>query len=191
VVLLILVLVWAVVLGPSLLRRGVQHRSTDSIGAFHRQLRVLQRAGPSLVDPIHRLDTSLPATHIGAYQRPGSRTGLIVVRPDTVLPVHGRHLATSAARRPDPYFRPEACKRRRDVLLAIFLLVVCSGLLAVIPAVRPLLAVTGVAVIALAAYVSLLVRLRNRALERQMKLRYLPQQVDRDSSIVVRRVVAR
>jgi hypothetical protein len=77
------------------------------------------------------------------------------------------------------------------VLLAILLLVVCSGLLAVIPAVRPLLAVTGAAVIALAAYVSLLVRLRNRALEREMKLRYLPRQVDRDSSIVVRRVVAR
>jgi hypothetical protein len=116
---------------------------------------------------------------------------LIVVRPDTVLPLIGRHLGTSSARRPDPYFRPEACKRRRDVLLAILVVVVCSGLLAIIPAVRPLLAVTGVAVVTLAAYVALLVRLRNRALEREMKLRYLPRQVDRDSSVVIRRVAAR
>lgn len=191
-VLLILVLVWAVVLGPSLLRRGVQRRSsTDSIGAFHRQLRVLQRAGPTLVDPLHRLDTSLPATHIGARARSGGRPGLIVVRPDMTIPGSANPADGSSARRPDPYFRPEACKRRRDVLIALLLAVVCTGLPGAIPAARPILAVTAVAAVALAGYIALLVRLRNRALEREVKLRYLPQPADRDSSIVIRRVAAR
>ncbi|MGA2037306.1 MAG: hypothetical protein ABSH04_06960 [Acidimicrobiales bacterium] len=191
VVLLILLLVWAVVLGPSLLRRGAQRHSTDSIGAFHRQLRVLQHTGPSLVDPIHRLDASLPATHIGAHPHSGNRPGLIVVRPDAAPPVSGQHIRASSVRRPDPYFRAEACKRRREVLLALLLVVVCTGLLGAIPAARLLLAVTSVAVVALTAYVVLLVRLRNRALEREVKLRFLPQPVDRESSIVIRRVVAR
>jgi len=191
VVLLILVLVWAVVLGPSLLRRGFQRRSsTDSIGAFHRQLRVLQRTGPTLVDPLHRLDVSLPATHIGARTRPG-RPGLIVVSPDMTLPVSEESANDSSARRPDPYFRPEACKRRRDVLIALLLAVVVTGLPGAIPSARPILAVTAVAAIALVGYIALLVRLRTRALERQVKLRYLPQPADRDSSIVIRRVAAR
>ena len=190
-VLLILVLVWAVVLGPSLLRRGAQRRSHDSIGAFHRQLRVLQRAGPSLVDPIHRLDTSVPATHVGANPSGGSRPGLIVVRPDATQPVAAPAVGISFARRPDAYFRPEACKRRRDVLLGLVFAVVCTGLMGAIPAARLVLGLTGVLALALCAYVGLLVRLRNRVLEREVKLRYLPQPADRESSIVVRRVAAR
>jgi hypothetical protein len=51
--------------------------------------------------------------------------------------------------------------------------------------------VTGVGVVALVAYVAILVRLRNGAREREVKLRYLPQPVDRESSVVVHRVVAR
>lgn len=190
-VLLLLVLVWAVVLGPSLLRRSAQRRSTDSIGAFHRQLRVLRPIGPSLVDPVHRLDTSLPATHIDANLRGGSSQGLIVVRQDGALPVSGQHVGAPSVRRPDPYFRPEACKRRRDVLVALLFVVVSTGLAGAIPSARPLLAVTGVGVVALVAYVAILVRLRNGAREREVKLRYLPQPVDRESSVVVHRVVAR
>jgi len=190
VVLLVLVLVWAVVLGPSLLRRGVQRRSSDSIGAFHRQLRVLQRTGPSLVDPVHCLDASVPASHVGARPRTEGRPALLVVRPDHALPVPPRR-ATASARRPDPYFRPEACKRRRDVLMALLFSMFCTGLLGAVPVARPVLAITGLAAMALAGYVALLVRLRTRALEREVKLRYLPQPVDRDSSVVVRRVVAR
>jgi hypothetical protein len=143
------------------------------------------------VDPVHRLDTSLPATHIGANLRGEDRPGLIVVRPDGVLPISGRHVGGSSVRRPDPYFRPEACKRRRDVVVSLLFVVVSTGLAGAIPSARPLLAVTGVGAVALAAYVVLLVRLRNRAREREMKLRYLPQPVDRESSVGVHQVVAR
>ena len=44
---------------------------------------------------------------------------------------------------------------------------------------------------ALAAYVGLLVRLRNQALERQVKLRYLPRGAEYDLAMPVRRVASR
>lgn len=190
VVLLILVLVWAVVLGPGLLRRGVQRRSTDSIGDFHRQLRVLERAGPTLVEPIHSLDTTLPSANLAQRSVGTSRNGLIVVRPDAVLPV-ARTARRTSARRPDPYFRPISCKRRRDVLTALLVTFVGSGLLGAIPAARPVLILTGIAALATAGYIALLVRLRSQALERELKLRYLPSPADRDSMLGVRRVAAR
>ena len=190
VVLLILVLVWAVVLGPSLLRRGAQRRSTDSIGDFHRQLRVLERAGPSLVDPIHSLDTTLPSAHLARTSVGTNRHGLIVVRPDAVVPV-ARHARRSSARRPDPYFRPEACKRRRDVLVALFVTFIGSGVLGAIPQARPVLILTALTALAMSGYIALLVRLRNRAHERELKLRYLPRPAEREASIAPRRVAAR
>jgi len=189
VVLLILVAVWAVVLGPSLLRKSAQRRSTDSIGAFHRQLRVLQRTGPVLVDPVHRLDTTLPSAHVARGPAHSGHPGLIVVRPDSALPFHPRH-SRSEARRPDPYFRPEACKRRRDVMVGLVGALVFTGLLGAVPQARPALFVTGFCALALVAYVVLLVQMRNRALERQLKLRYLPQRTD-DEPVVARRVAAR
>jgi hypothetical protein len=187
VVLLILVLVWAVVLGPSLLRRGRQRRS-DSIGAFHRQLRVLQRTGPTLVDPQHRLDVSLPATHV-AHRQGEYRRGLIVVRPDSPAPSASRVPRRPSRRRADPFFRPEACRRRRQVLSALLCLIVLTSLIGAIPAGRPALVLTVITVLATAGYLVLLVQLRNRALERQLKLRYLPEPQSHD--LAARRVAAR
>lgn len=190
-VLLILVLVWAAVLGPSLLRRRFQQHSTDSIGAFHRQLRVLQRTGPTLVDPLHRLDTTLPSAHVGHRPVGNGRKGLIVVRPDTALPVSPPASPASYARRPDPFFRPEACKRRREVLLSLVVCVVVTGMMGIVPSIRPVFVVTAIAAVALAGYVMLLIKLRTRALEREHKLRYLPQPEDREAPLVARRMAAR
>jgi hypothetical protein len=191
VVLLILVVVWAAVLGPSLLRRGAQRRSTDSIGAFHRQLRVLERTGPLSVDPVHRLDTSVPSAHVAQRQAGSERKGLIVVRPDAALPPNAQEPApASSSRRPDPYFRPEACRRRRDVLLSLLVTVVLTGVAGAVPSVRPVLVLTAVSFVALVGYVALLVRLRNSALEREAKLRYLPTPMESEP-VVTRRVAAR
>jgi hypothetical protein len=169
VVLLILAIVWAAVLGPSLLRRRAERRSTDSIGAFHRHLRVLERAGPVTVDPAHRLaQTESPR----ARRRPG---------------IPGR----SGALRSDPYFRPGACRRRRNVLSALLTLLVFTGALGVIPSLRPALFATIAGAVLLLGYVGLLIYLRNLALEREMKLRYLPHAREPESSVVIRRVAAR
>lgn len=191
-VLLILVVVWAVVLGPSLLRRRAERRSTDSIGAFHRQLRILERTGPTLVDPAHRLGTSFPTGGLDTAGRSSSvatsRSGLMVVRPDAV---GAGAPGPAGVRRPDPYFRPKACKRRRDVLMAVACVLTVTGLLGAIPVLRPMLVITGVCSLALVVYVGLLVHLRNLAMEREVKLHYLPQPVEHETSVVVRRVAAR
>ena len=171
-VLLILAMVWAVVLGPSLLRRRAERRANDSIGAFHRQLRILQRTGPTVVDPAYRLDAD-GSTGTGIFRAPGTRA------------------ATSVQRRPDPYFRPEACKRRRDILLVLLGVLVGTGLLGAVPALRPVLFVTVVGAVSLAAYVGLLVYLRTLALEREVKLRYLPQPAEHEPSAAVRRIASR
>jgi hypothetical protein len=172
VVLLILAMVWAVVLGPSLIRRRAERRANNSIGDFHRQLRILERTGPSVVSPAHRLDVGERLSS-GPFLAPGSYGG------------------TGAQRRPDPYFRPEACKRRRDILLVLVCVLVGTGLLGAIPALRPALFVTIAGAVSLAVYVGLLVYLRTLALEREMKLRYLPPPMEHVPSVVVRRIASR
>ena len=203
-VLLILVAVWALVLGPSLLRRRFERRSNDSIGSFHRQLRILGRTGPTLVDPAYRLRTELPRPSVSSIaddsdetvrlDLPSSdRPGLIVVRPDARQPVRsvGADHGGRDGLRSDPFFRPGASKRRRDVLMVLGCVVVLTGLLGAVPFLRPLLVVTAVFLAVLAVYVTLLVVLRNRALERVAKLRYLPRPIERDLSVPTRRVAAR
>jgi hypothetical protein len=186
VVLLILAMVWLAVLGPGLLRRRAERRSTDSIGAFHRQLRVLERTGPVLVDPAYRLDADSTADagstalRLPRPQRPARRTTAAKRAP--------RH---AAERRTDPYFRPEACRRRRNVLVGLVAVLVCTGFLGVAPALRPTLFVTLVDGLLLAGYVGLLVYLRTLALERQVKLRYLPRPAEADISVAFRRAVSR
>jgi hypothetical protein len=65
-----------------------------------------------------------------------------------------------------------------------------TGLIGTLPAARPALYVSAFVTASLAAYVVLLVQMRNRALERQMKLRYLPQRTQHEQ-VVARRVAAR
>jgi hypothetical protein len=202
VVLLILVVVWAVVLVPGLLRRRLERRSGDSIGDFHRQLRILQRTGPTLVDSALRAGAE-HHTSAASNRRPSavvsSRRGLILVRPDAAPPAPlapaapapaARAEPTSTVHRTDPYFHPEACKRRRDVLAGLACVVLGSGLLAVVPMLRPVLGVTAFAALVTAIYVGMLVRMRGRAIERTVKLRYLPEPVAVQPTFAIRRTAA-
>jgi hypothetical protein len=93
----------------------------------------------------------------------------------------------SSAQRRDRFFRPEACKRRRDVLASMGCVIFASGVLGAIPVLRPLLGLTALTVVAAAIYVVMLVRLGGRASERAAKLRYLPEPVEDEPSIVIRR----
>jgi hypothetical protein len=190
VVLVVLVLVWAVVLGPSLLRRTVDRQSKDSIGSFHRQLNVLGRTGPSLMAPAHRLGTSVPVDGDdgncpGRLVSVGSRPAA-ALRPDGYGPG-----GQTALRRPDPYFRPGACRRRRDVLMVLLCTLTVTGLIGIIPAMHVLLFGTAIVAVMLTGYIGLLIRLRSQALEREVKLHYLPRSAEYDSPIAVRRVASR
>jgi len=188
VVLLILGLVWAAVLGPSLLRRKFDRRSNDSIGEFHQHLRVLRRTGPVVVAPAFRLMTSLPEDppRRAPDLSPAAGRRLVLIRPDATAPRLQR--AASAMQRPDRYCSPEACKRRRDVLAIMACVIFATGVLGAIPLLRPLLVVTALAVVSAVVYVVMIVRLGGRAAERAAKLRYLPVPVEDEPSILIRRV---
>ncbi len=194
-VLLLIVVLWGVFLGPSLVRRFAEKRSGDSIGSFHRQLGVLRRTGPVLVPPAHRLgvvDEPVGPVSVGATGLPvvSSRPSLVVVRPDASVPTE-REESSRSSRRPDAYFKPSACKRRRDVLLVLASAVLVTALIGVIPGARPAFLVTAVLAVALGAYVALLAHLRNTAMEREAKLHYLPAAaVVQDQPILVRRTAA-
>lgn len=187
-VLLILAIVWAAVLGPSLLRHRAERRSTNSIGAFHRQLRVLERAGPVTVDPAYRLGTARPSR--SPFHIAGSYDDALLAPPesDQATSDSGERLGV---RRPDPYFRSDACRRRRHILTVLLFLAVGTGLLGAVPPLRPALFVAIAGAVLLVAYVGLLVYLRTLALEREAKLRYLPQPLEPQASAAIRRVATR
>jgi hypothetical protein len=131
--------------------------------------------------------TSIPeeASRRGTRPSPTSGRGLVLIRPDAIAPrVDG---AGSSSPRSDGYFSPVACKRRRDVLASLGCVIFCSGVLGAIPALRPVLGLTAFAGLVGAVYVVMLIRLGGRATERAAKLRYLPELVEDEPTIVIRR----
>ena len=171
-VLLVLAGIWAAVLIPPALRARAEGRPGDSISTFRRQLTVLRRTGPHM----------------------GGAGGDHWYRPHTpaqpLMPVHGPMRASTFAAAP-PVYRPAAyagrpasaaaasrsrtIRRRRDVFTALIVAVVVTLVLGLLPMFRILLFAHVVADILLVAYVALLVRQRNAAAERDLKVRFLPQ----------------
>lgn len=52
---LIILALWVVLLAPGVARWCREHQPTTSIASFHRQLRLLEHAGPKIVEPAYRL----------------------------------------------------------------------------------------------------------------------------------------
>ncbi len=156
--LLFLAVIWAAVLIPPMLRKLAEGRPADSITSFHHQLAVLRRAGPR----VNRLADSAPS-ELPPEHRHVALVGSPV--PAVAVPTWagGRSLARRSSRR-----------RRRDILMA---LLVAAGITLVggaLPSLRMLWLVHLVVDGLLAAYIALLVRQRNLATERQLKVRLLP-----------------
>ena len=165
-VLLVLAVIWGVVLVPPMLRSRSESRPADSIGNFRHQLSVLRRTGPTVVPAANPL-------RIPGYAAP--------------TPAPRYQMARAYSR--DGARRARTMKRRRDVL---FTLVVAMGLTLVLGLLPPFRAVLGLHVlcdVALLAYVALLVRARNDAAEREMKLRFLPAAAQPDNVLLLRRSV--
>ena len=56
ILVIIMVVAWMVILGPSILRRRSREGGVNSISHFHRQLRVLEQSAPEpIVAPAYRL----------------------------------------------------------------------------------------------------------------------------------------
>lgn len=167
-VLLVLALIWGALLVSWIRSRSVNTFS-DSVGTFRRHLNVLERATPATVRPANRLRVSRPAPRPG----PSSVRGTLVSpgparigRPDSSM----RPLSANAA----ALRRRQAQRRRRDVFFALLAGVAGTFLLALISRASVVWGLQVIFDITFALYVMLLVRLRNLAAEREMKLRYLP-----------------
>ena len=155
-VLMLLAVVWVAVLAPPLLRKGVESRRSDSVGDFRRHLGVLQRTGPTVIAPAH--------TRLARPAFYGTPT---------------------AARTPSAprASRSQTLRRRRNVFIGLVgstLLLLAVG---AVPGLHLILAVAGASVLLLAGYVAMLIRMRNLAAERDMKLTFLPQPVSTMPSV--------
>jgi hypothetical protein len=156
VVLLLLALIWGALL-VSWLRSRSATTFTDSVGTFRRHLNVLERATPTTVRPANRLSDPRPQYRPG----PAGRSSVPGRRP-------GPMAANASAMR-----RRQAQKRRRDVFFALMAGTVGAFALALIPGMSIMWSVQVLFDLMLGSYVAVLVRLRNQAAEREMKLRYM------------------
>jgi hypothetical protein len=164
VVLLVLAVIWGAVLVPPMMRARSESRPADSIGNFRHQLSVLRRTGPTTVAPANPL-------RIPSYAAP------------TPAPTYAMARGYSAA----GARRARTLKRRRDVL---FTLVVAMGVTLVLGLLPPFRALLGLHVLCdllFAGYVGMLVKARNEAAERDMKLRFLPSAAQPDNVLLLRR----
>ena len=138
---LILALLWALFLIPQLVKSRVERASGDSIGAFQRQLSVLQRSAPSAGAP----PVAVPLRPTGSAG--GPTTGY---RPGPVRPSQGGAAMS----------RSEARRRRKAVFVGLLAAAGATLVLGLVPALRPLLWVHLLVDVALLAYVALLLHVR-------------------------------
>ncbi|MGH9115586.1 MAG: hypothetical protein ACRDWW_07105 [Acidimicrobiales bacterium] len=170
---LILAIVWGILLVSWLRSRSVGSLG-DSVGTFRRHLTVLERAAPATVMPANRLRScpvagrSVPTYHQPIRPIPGQRIDLSG-RVGPTLPGLARPTAAALRRR-------QVQKRRRDVFFALLAGVVGSFLLAIIPGMSVMWPVQVMFDLVFAGYVALLIRIRNLAAERALKLRFMSRQ---------------
>ena len=156
---LLLLAIWGGVGVWWFLSRPESH-ATDSIGSFRRQLRVLERAGPTMIAPASRLDMPRfePAVDVDA--------GMPFVRRPTAR--NPMSLASAAAR------RRRVQKRRREVFYSLVAAVVGSAALGFLPGLSVMWGLSALLAAVLALYVVVLVQLRAAGQERSQKVRFLP-----------------
>ena len=150
-VLLVLAIIWAAVLVPPMLRNRADGRPGDSIKQFHRHLRVLNGTEP---------------THLG-------RSAGAPVAAHVMAPINYRRPMANRA----DVRRRRTIERRRNILFSLVGTAAATLVLGVL-SVPMMLALHVVVDVLLLAYVGLLARMRAIAAERDIKLRFLPQQAN-------------
>jgi hypothetical protein len=178
VVLLVLAIIWGVLL-VSWLRSRTEGTFSDSVGTFRLHLSVLERAAPSTVVPANRLRSGPVAgrsTTIPPY-RPSTAIRGQRIGPSARVPAAGAGVPLVPRRRSSESVmrRRRSQKRRRDVFVALAAGVFGSLLLTVVSGVSAMWSVQVLFDLVLTAYVALLIRMRNLAAERELKLTFMPQ----------------
>lgn len=151
-VVLVLVIVWAAVLTPRVIRHFREGRSHSSIDSFHEQLHLLERTGPKLVEPAYRLGPAETSQGAALAARP---TGGLTLVDQSPTRVPEPHLPQVVRSRRSSWERRRVRRRRRDLLLGMIAVALLTGGLGAVHALHLLWAVTGVSALAIAGYVAL------------------------------------
>ena len=167
--LLILAALWVALLLPPHLRNRAESRPADSIGDFRQQLRVLDRIGPTAVSPANSLRGARQPVPPFGLGRPSRR-----MASDLVAARRYAEARAATATGPPELRRHSAQRRRRDILLSLVTFTGLSGIVGFVPGLSAVWMIAAVVGVATVLYVGLLVHMRNRSTEREMKLRYLP-----------------
>ena len=165
-VLVILAIIWVAVLVPPAIRARAEARPADSISAFRRQLRVLHRTRPAWGGRGPAPDAWAAPSAVPSAVAALHRRSVGNVSPIRPLRSAQSFQAASA--------RSRTLRRRRDVLVALLATSGATLLLALI-GLGMMLWVNLLVDACLIGYVALLVRQRNLAAERDMKVRFLPR----------------
>jgi hypothetical protein len=177
VILLVLVVLWIVVLAPSVWRKRTERRSSGSIDTFHRQLHLLERTGPKIVAPAYRLQSvgaptpTVPGqSGYPVVSSAAHRPNLVLLRNDgtrdelategTGPAPAGLSVVEAPAVPPleqghDRYRRRQATRRRRDILCGLLATFVLTALLGLIHSLRLLWILTVLSGLGIVAYVAL------------------------------------
>jgi hypothetical protein len=181
-VLIVLIVLWSIVLVPPAWQAHVERRRARQVDAFRRKLSVL---APAPDTPLARrpMDASRPSeaarAHV-AVMAPRNVVRLPVAEAEPVEFDTGELSAVAAdaaARRADrARARVDVLRRRQRVLMGLMVATVISLGAAFVVGDPRLWAAHGVVVLASAAYLTGLRRLKRLAVERRAKVRHLPAQ---------------
>jgi hypothetical protein len=156
VVILLLLAVWGGVGAWWYLSRP-ESRSTDSIGSFRHQLRVLERTGPVTVSPAYRMESRDLGVY-GASQIPTmSRSVQLMAGTPSVVAARRRRVQ----------------KRRRDVFFGLTVSVIGAAALGFLPGLAVMWGLAALLAVGLALYVVMLAQVTTATTERTQKVRYL------------------
>ena len=181
-VLIVLIVLWSIVLVPPAWAAHTERRRARQVDAFRRKLSVL---APAPDTPLARrpMDAARPfeaaRAHV-AVMAPRNVVRLPVADAEPVEYDTGELTAvaaSAAARRADrARARADVLRRRQQVLVGLMVATVVSLLAAFLVGDIRLWAAHGVVVMASAAYLAGLRRLKKLAVERRHKVRHLPAQ---------------
>ena len=167
-VFVILGLIWGFVLIPPYLQTRRESRPGDSIASFRQQLNVLERTTPGT------RSSNLSRLDVGRYDAPRYNPRSNVAQ----LAYRGPHGMASHGRRPAPsqaaMRRAEIRRRRRDVFVTLLGAVGVTFALAVLVG-GPVWMLHLLVDVVFVAYVGLLVSIQQQSVEKEHKVRYMPQ----------------
>jgi hypothetical protein len=191
-VLIVLIVLWSIVLVPPAWAAHVERRRARQVDAFRRKLSVL---APAPDTPLARrpMDAARPFEAARAHVAVMAPRNVVrlpvaaaeaeaveytVISGDTPEPPGGELSAVAAsasARRADrAQARVDVLRRRQRVLMGVMAAAIVSLAAAVLVGDTRLWALHGVVVVAFAAYLGALRRLKRLAVERRAKVRHFP-----------------